>query len=397
MRRLVGIASIAALAGALYSGHASAAAPAPAAAFDLRPQLMLRLFGETGDSRAELAAAYGDRASESPLRGMALGAPATRPAAQFVADSGWVPSFSALAPAGGSAIDLSAMALSMRASYRPSLPDTAIAPVAETPAPAASAARGLAAPAAASFTVGAYEPVAPVTLVSPEPGAFSFGLLEGGSGGGFVPPVPSSLSVASAPAGSQRAAVVVPQTFHVGPAQFQVRVEGASVQAPQAALDDQAYGAGANFDVRAGHRKVNVDVSSSYEHLARNDISGFSAESAGTTGGWELPGDDVPLAVPSYADLSKVAVGANVAVPVVHNLTLNFNYGAERLLGAYGLPGVANLDGFNNSYGGGLTFSIPRFSSTLSVSARQQHYQDNLLPANSQTTTRADLNLTVKF
>ena len=40
--------------------------------FDLGSQLMLRLFGETSDSSASFAAAHGDRASESPLRELAL-------------------------------------------------------------------------------------------------------------------------------------------------------------------------------------------------------------------------------------------------------------------------------------------------------------------------------------
>ena len=74
MRRLVGVIAASALAAALAFGIAPASlTPADGAAFDLRPQLMLRLFGESSDSRASLAAAYGDRTSESPFRDLALG------------------------------------------------------------------------------------------------------------------------------------------------------------------------------------------------------------------------------------------------------------------------------------------------------------------------------------
>ena len=94
--------------------------------------------------------------------------------------------------------------------------------------------------------------------------------------------------------------------------------------------------------------------------------------------------------------MNRVSLGAAVAVPVVNGLTFNFNYAAQRLLGGYGLPGIANLDAIENSYGGKLTFTIPHSSSTLSISAHQDRYQDNIL-SNGITQTRGDVNFTVKF
>ena len=385
MRRLVGIAWIAALAAALSFGVAGAAfAPPAASSLDLRSQLNLRLFGETGDSGATLAAAYGDRSSESPLRGLALGAGSgPGPGGEFTPNVAWVPTFAALAAGERNA------AILTDASFGPYLQ-----PAAARYAPPARAGDAVAAAAenpptavapSAAVTVAAYQPeAAAATAGAPEPGAIPFGLS-------------AALSTAGAPAGTQRSNVFVPGTLHVGPAQFQGRVESESVQTPELKLDDNAYGAGADWVVRAGGRNVNVDVSSSYEHLARNDATTASASALGTGSTWQLPGDDVPLAVPNYADMNKVAVGAAVAVPVFKGLTLNLNYDAARMLGAYGLPGVTNVDAFDNSYGGGLTLNIPRFSSTLSLSARQLHNFDNILPSNSSTTTRADVNLTVKF
>ncbi len=201
---------------------------------------------------------------------------------------------------------------------------------------------------------------------------------------------------ATAPAGAAGSSTLVPAAVHLGPLQFTTRLESASLAAPALSLNDNAYGAGANFDVRAGARKLNVDVSSNYERLTRNDATGLSAPAIGSTS-WQLPSADTPLVVPNYANMSKVSVGAAVAVPVVNGLTLNLNYAADRMFGGYGMPGLTNLDATDNSYGGMLTFQIPHSSSTLSISARQLRYEDNLIPANTSTQTREDVNLTVKF
>ena len=378
MRRRVGIVSIAVLTAALFpaalcaSTHAISTGPY----YDLRPQLMMRLFGENGDTRASLAAAYGDRGSESPLRGLALVvAGATRPAAY--AQAGTAPTFA-------TAFDSDLGVLATTSSLERAVLNSAVRFTAPTPpvadpgisaataaAPAAGAAQRAAVPE--EFTVGNYQPEAVAAVVVPQPGAYSFGPLA----------VAPSRSTAS--------------NVRVGPVDFQGRVEGASAQTPAIGQIDNAAGAGANFDLRAGSRRVNVDISSGYEHLTRNDASGFSTSSLSSS--WVQPGDNVPLVVPTYADMSRLVVGAAVAVPVVKGLTFNLNAGAQRLLGGSGtLPGLNNVDAINASYGGGFTYTIPKFSNgTLSLSAHQSRYQDNLVPLNTNTQTHEDLNLTVKF
>jgi hypothetical protein len=91
-------------------------------------------------------------------------------------------------------------------------------------------------------------------------------------------------------------------------------------------------------------------------------------------------------------------LGAGLAVPVFHGLTLNLNYDAQRLYGGYTLPGLVDLDAVNNKYAGGLTYNIPYSSSSLSISAYQTRLGDSLLPpANGYTQNGGDLNFTVKF
>jgi hypothetical protein len=367
------------------------------AAVDIRSQLLMRVFGETSDYTASLAAAYGDRASESPLRELALQVTPSRSMTAFGADVASVPTFSGMTTVAyaGDPYGLSQLArervLDTSAHF-----DPPPVPQGDSGAQAASFIHVI---PSAAYTVGTYRPVDPVPNVSPAPGALSFGPLartpsdiagiaasDLGYNGGD--------SVGGATSGN---AGVVPATAHVGPVQFQTRIEGSSLQAGDLGLDDNAYGAGANFDVRAGSRKVNVDVSSTYEHLTRNDASTFSAPQMGPASSWQLPGADTPLTVPNFADVSKVSVGAALAVPVVNGVTLKVNYGADRMFGGYGLPGLANLDSTDASYGGKLTFAIPHSSSTLSISASQSRFIDSVLSTNAFTQTRGDVNFTVKF
>jgi hypothetical protein len=383
----------------LFPRIASAAPPAiPGDAFDLSTQLMMRVFGESSDTRASLAAAYGDRVSESPLRDFALLA-ATPGRRAALERAGASPMFTsardehdAVAASGGDSFDL---AQAIRSTLlRSNVHFTVAPPAGEDALQKTGDAAG--APNA-TFTSGAYQPVAPVTLVSPQSAAFSLGPLVRGA-----PPAVAASSAlafgetASLP-GSAGTSAALPSSARLGPLKFTTSIESASVTAPSVGLNDSAYGAGANLDVRAGARTLTFGLTSNYERLTRNDSSGLTPTALGDASTWQLPGAGAPLAVPNYADLSKLSVGAGVAVPVVHGLTLNLDYAADRMFGGYGLPGLSNLDSFDNSYGGKLTFQIPNTSSTLSISARQLRYLDSLIPANTSTETREDVNLTVKF
>lgn len=391
MRRLVGLVSTAALAIALVPRVAPAATLATFGASDFTSQLMLRIFGESSDARASFAAARGDRFSESPLRDLALDA-ASRdrlavlgaPSKTFATPAG--PRFAS--PAGGSSFDLAQTVRS--ALLRSNLRFSA------TPQSDASALPGDNAGAIPAFTAGQYQPASPVTLVSPQSAAFSLGPLVRGA----APAVAASSAMAfgeNAPPGASQSSDALPAAARLGPLKFSTSVEGASLSAPSVGLSDSAYGAGANLDVRAGARTLTFGLSSNYERLTRSDGSGLTPTALAGTSTWQLPGSDAPLAVPNYADLSRLSVGAGVAVPVFNGLTLDLDYAADRMFGGYGLPGVANLNSIDDSYGGKLTFTIPHSTSTLSISARQLHYLDSLIPANTSTQTREDVNLTVKF
>ena len=320
MRRLVGMIVAAALATALVPRIASAAslpAESPAARSSIFPRnSCIRVFGESSDANASFAAAYGDRISESPLRDLAL---RTAPAA-----------------ASGSFVEQAAPDVRIRGGRARRLrPPADVRPRASDERRAAAfrvrtlryaqqnddAAAAPADAPAATFTAGDYQPVARVTIVSPQSEAFSLG--------GLVRGAPPAVAAGSALAfgegavpGATGASAAIPSSLHVGPLQFTTSVESASLAAPSVGMNDNAYGAGANLDVRAGARTLTLGVSSNYERLTRNDSSGMTPAAFGSSSSWQLPGPNVPLAVPNYADVSKVSVGAGVAVPVFNGVTL---------------------------------------------------------------------------
>ncbi|HVR47745.1 MAG TPA: hypothetical protein VMT95_14030 [Candidatus Binatia bacterium] len=338
----------------------SFAPPAP----DLGSQLMLRVFGETSDSRAAFSAQSGDRVSESPLRDLAL----------QISTPAQPTSFSG---------ELAATSLPSNGTQTAALTDAGLSDLAGALdsglvrgvrfAPPSQPREDIVRLAPAPVTA-AYEPVPPLPNISPGPGTVAF---------------------YSSSAAAVQPAAFAPQA-RVGPVLFQGHAGGSSTETPSLSLRDNSSAAGANFLLRAGKRDINFNLTTQYEHLFRNDSNSFSA-ALNPTSPWQLPNADAPLAIPNFSNLNRVSVGAGVDVPVFRGLTLNLNYGIQHLYGGYGLPGLMNLDAINNSYGGKLTFDIPDASKTLSISAYQEHFSDSVLPINGSTQTHEDVNFTVKF
>jgi hypothetical protein len=317
---------------------------------------MLRLFGETSDSSASFAAVQGDRASESPFHELALQLHPQVGAAYLAANR--EPAFEQDRL---TLRDLDATRSDVRFSPVTLSHDDVIAFV----------------PSGTPFTVP-YQPVPPVPSISPEPGTLA-----------FAAPAAGNDNAAHATRGA-----FVPTNTQVGAVRFEGRNDAAALQTPQLNLPDTSSGNGANFNLRAGKHNLSVNLSAAYDQVTGGGDN-FSA-SALNANSLQLPGS-VPLVVPNDGSLDRPSLGAGLAVPVIHGLTLNLNYAAERLYNGYGLPGLTNLDAVNNTYGGRLTFNLPDTSSFLSISAYQDRFNDSLLPINGSTQTREDINFTVKF
>jgi hypothetical protein len=364
VRRVIGQVALSTLFAALSSALSLAAAPSlPIGQVDLGSQLMLRLFGETSDSSASFAAAQGDRSSESPFRELAL----------EVTPSAAKPDFAA-AQSGAFAqerLALRDLPAEREASLLGAEPFDAGSSLAHFATPSLPDDESLIAPDA-HFTA-AYQPVSPVPTISPAPGTLAF----------VAPDI--------------RASDFLSPSTQIGSVRLDAHPNGAPLAAPQFDSTSGSYDAGADFDLRAGKRNVNLNLSSEYQHIGSSDTGAF-ASPPGSASMLQLPGSAAPLTLPNDGDVNRLSLGAGVSVPVVHGLTLNLNYDAQRLYGGYGLPGLLNLETVNNTYGGKLTFNIPQISSSLSLGAYQDRFQDgSILPVNGNTDTRADVNFTVKF
>ena len=368
--RPVAVVFSGALVAALCCGTGAAQAFPATARADLGPQLMLRLFGETGDARASLEAAFGSRVSESPLRAVAL---QVRPDSESTADA----DFSVASADVSSAFASSGLGDLVHDSVAPAFagPVRLTLPLALDQSP-----RTL---VPDTLLTANYQPVAPAPNISPAPGTLAFGeVTQGLAALRGIAATPSFLST--------------PQ-LRVGGVRFQANVNGSASEQPQLSLGDTTYGATANFNVRAGSRDLSVNLGTNYEHVARTDPTGFSAATLNPTS-WQLPNANAPLAIENYANLSRTSIGAGLAVPLVRGLTLNLNYDMGHLFGGYGLPGLTNLDAVNDSYGGRLTFDIPGSSSkSLSISAYQDRFSGAGVPLGGSTQLRGDVNFTVKF
>ncbi|MGA8574830.1 MAG: hypothetical protein WB609_03965 [Candidatus Cybelea sp.] len=366
MRRVVSVVASAALGVALNFTVAAATGLLPAnGGPDIASQLMVRLFGESTDSSASFAAAHGDRNGESPLRELALQVRPNGQKAGFARDASETLTADRVAAGDLSTSEISEISDVAAAALSIGSGIVRFAPSAVSPIDEALA------PPSIRFTAAYQAPTEPV--VSPDPGTLAF----------VAPEVhaPDSLS----------------STAQIGAVRFEGQAAATSTQTPQLALADTSAGAGANFNVRAGKRSLDVNLSSEYEHVGRSDTSNFTVSPIDSASSWQLPGAGAaPLLVPSYANLNRVSLGAGLSVPVLRGLTLNVNYDAQHLYGGYGLPGLVNLDTIDNSYGGKLTFNIPRISSSLSIGAYQDRFADNL-SLNGTTQTREDVNFTVKF
>ena len=398
MRRTAAILSTIALTAALCCRVVFAASvPSLAYRIDLRASLLQRVFGESADARFALEASYGDPGGESLLRSYAFRvALAPRPPIEAMLPGDLLADARELAARYGARLVQTPM-VSPRVRYgsTPLGSSQTLGISLVTPGP----------------LVAAYEPVSPAPTLTSGPGTFNFSSAGGpprssslvsftpifspvnGFDAGFSGTSAGGSSFGNAPG----ATVSVPVAMRLGRLHVQTRFEGTQMQSPALALSDQASGIGANFDVRAGKRSVNVDLASRFEHITRNDTTAFASSNFDGTSTLQLPDNAAPVLIPAYADVSKRTISTGVAVPVTRSLTLGMNYDTQHLQGGYGAEGLANLDARNDIYGAKLTFALPHSASAISLSAKQYRYQDNLIPTNTFTQTSANLNFTVKF
>lgn len=328
---------------------------------DLSATLFARLFGESTDRQASFNAVAGDPLAETPLRDLAF---RVNPVAQAV-----------VVETVASQLPVPSLNLS----------DPSFAPPAAPRASLADLSAQLHVPA-----VEYYESAEPAPTDAPATRRFDLDGLQ------VSPAQISDFASAPQPAAAsdsaQGASVSIP--LHLGKVRFSPHAEAAQSQNLQTNFATGALGAGATFSVRAGSRNLGVDLSSALEH---STLSAPQFSAAGAAPAVGLAGNNLPVFVPAYADVSTHTLSTGLTVPVTRALTANVQFNSQHLLGGYGVPGVSGLDANNTIYGAQLTYNLPKSSSAISFSASQYHFQDNLIPANALTQTNANVNFTIKF
>lgn len=379
MRRAVSVLSIGALVGALWSAvvPASAYPSLDSPAVSLSAELFNRCFSEPNTS------------SESPLGAFAFNVPST------------------IVIAGEPLLTMPAISLSHLASMIATVPP----PVRDvaTPAYVAPLVRAtgsqtltLTAPQISSPApaIGYYQDAAPAPTVAPAAFRFDLPSRDGANSLSFSPVLTpttgftaSTIGADSQPSKPQIAAnASVP--LRLGHVHLETHADAGQSRSDALAFNDTAVGGGATFNARVGPQKLGVDISSHYEHLTVNQPL-FNGASFDGISNVELE-NNLPVFVPAYADIAKNTLSAGLAVPVSRRLTASVQVDSQHLFGGYGVPGVTNLDANNMIYGARLTYQL-RGTSAISLSAKQYHYQDNLIPLNAFNQTSANLNFTVKF
>jgi hypothetical protein len=173
---------------------------------------------------------------------------------------------------------------------------------------------------------------------------------------------------------------------------------------------DNRLSAGTSFDVRAGARHLNINLSGSVERASLPQDTNLpylpldpQAPSASTQAA-ALSGQSA-ISYPNAVDVTKHGINANVAVPVTPHVTVNLGYDTQHFQGDYNAANqtanasalVPGIDARKDTYLGNITYQLPHTNSAITFSARQYRYQDNYEPNLNLTQTRADVNFTVKF
>lgn len=160
--------------------------------------------------------------------------------------------------------------------------------------------------------------------------------------------------------------------------------------------------AGTDLAVRTGGSHVDLQLTGSISNL--NDAAAavfpyvpLNPDAEPAVPQLNATADAPMLYYPGLTALVKQDVAAGIAVPVTQRLTLGLQYDRQRYQGDYGSTALPSLDAYKDTYLGKLTYRLPYANSAITLSARQNRYQDTFSPNFNLTQTRADLNFTVKF
>ena len=166
---------------------------------------------------------------------------------------------------------------------------------------------------------------------------------------------------------------------------------------------------GLQFSLPVFGQRVALNLSDSYEHLARNDRTAYAYvpfnptvggpdPSSGAALNAYLAGGATPvLFYPNYVDEYHNTIDASATMPITRDLSLGVGYNTQTFHGSYGTTAGQNIAQRKDQYQGTLTYNIPKTTSSISALFRNQKYTDNVIPSYNFNQNREDLNFSIRF
>ena len=207
-------------------------------------------------------------------------------------------------------------------------------------------------------------------------------------------------------------------------AQVQPDAGGTATFGPQFATLTRAtfdkLDAGASIPFPFAGRSGSINLSGTLEHLKRNDTTGqayipfnpsVASYDPGAVAAFQTAGGTVNAATgkitstgasavvyyPNYVNMYHTSLGAGASLPVTPDLTFNTQYSDQRYFGSYGTTLQQNIGGTKDQVDLGLTYTVPKTSSSVGVNFRNATYHDATLPSFNLNENREDVNFTIRF
>ncbi len=152
---------------------------------------------------------------------------------------------------------------------------------------------------------------------------------------------------------------------------------------------------------------VSVSLSGTLEHLVRNDPAGqryipYNPANAGYDPGalanfQAAAGTSAVVYYPNYLNMYHTLLAAGASLPVTRDVVLNTRYSDQRYFGSYGTTLQPNIGGIKDQVDLGLTYTVPKTSSSVGLNFHNSTYKDAALSSYDLTANREDVNFTIRF
>jgi hypothetical protein len=100
---------------------------------------------------------------------------------------------------------------------------------------------------------------------------------------------------------------------------------------------------------------------------------------------------------PNYVSLYHTMLAAGASLPVTRDIVLNTRYSDQRYFGSYGTTLQPNIGGTKDQIDLGLSYTVPKTSSSVGLNFRNSTYKDAALSSFNLTANSEDVNFTIRF